>query len=91
MLLFRCEFTHNELTALKNYLPQDEYCIIGGPGERDYYGVIEEGSHGRLLDILSGETLSMLEYVDEDELKRFVSVEEVVEIIGKCELIDKFR
>lgn len=91
MLLFRCAFTHNELTSLKNSLPKDGYCIVGEPGERDYYGVIRAVLHERLMDVLSGETLELLEYVDEEEFKAFLSTGENLEIIGEPELIKGFQ
>lgn len=91
MLLFRCKFTHNELTAIKNYLPEGEYCIVGGPEERESYGVMEEGLHSRFIDILSGETLSYLEYVDSDEMTAFLKKHAPLEETGNCRLLDEFR
>lgn len=90
MLLFRCEFTHNEFTALKNYLPTDDYCIVGEPGESEYYGVIRAGLHARFMDILSGETLERLEYVDDVEMRDFLK-HEGIETTGNVSLLDKFR
>lgn len=91
MLLFRCRFTHNELTAIKNYLPEGEYCIIGGPEEREYYGVMSDGLHSRFIDILSGETLSLLEYLETGEMTEFLQGKTSLEETGNCELLDEFR
>ena len=73
MLIFKCVFSFNELRALQNYLPADQYCIINKTGEKTYYGVMSEELHSKMLDILSGETLSQLEYVDEEELRKYAS------------------
>ena len=91
MLLFRCRFTYNELVAIKNYLPENEYCLVIGPGERDYYGVIDEGLHDKLMDILSGETLGILEYVDEQELKEYLQSDEAAGTLGNTTLLSKYQ
>lgn len=91
MLLFRCELTHNELASLKNALPQDGYCIIGKRGALEYYGVITAVLHGKLMDTLSGETLGLLEYVDEEELKSFLLQGGSIEIVGEVDLIAKYQ
>lgn len=91
MLLFRCRFTHNELTAIKNYLPQGEYCLVSGGESREYFGVMEEGLHSRFIDILSGETLSYLEYVDSDEMNDFLRKNDLLEETGNCTLLDEFK
>lgn len=91
MLLFRCKFTYNELTAIKNYLPVDEYCLVIRPGERDYYGVMDEGLHDKLMDILSGETLGILEYVDEQELREYLKKEVAAEKVGNTTLLNSYQ
>ena len=73
MLIFKCVFSYNELRALQNYLPADQYCIINKTGEKTFYGLMTEELHSKMMDILSGETLGQLEYVDEEELRKYAS------------------
>ena len=58
--------------ALQNYLPHNEFCIINVPGEEFYYGVMKDELHSKFMDILSGETLELLEYLDESDFKNTV-------------------
>ena len=58
--------------ALQNYLPHNEFCIINIPGEEFYYGVMNDELHSKFMDILSGETLELLEYLDESDFKNTV-------------------
>ena len=57
---------------MQNYLPHDEFCIINVPGEKFYYGIMNEELHSKFMDILSGETLEQLEYIDEKDFKTLV-------------------
>jgi hypothetical protein len=91
MLLFRCKFSKDELAAFKNYLPEGEYCLVGGPGENEYYGVMEEGLHDKLMDILSGETLGVLEYLDEGEMRECMQRSEAAEKLGNNKLLEEYQ
>jgi hypothetical protein len=90
MLLFKCTLTHNELTALQNYLPHDEFCIVNKPGEVMYYGVMEEELHGKFMDILSGETLELLEYLDEKDMKELLRSASF-DVVGNGSLLKEFK
>ncbi|MBL7700545.1 MAG: hypothetical protein JNK79_20460 [Chitinophagaceae bacterium] len=91
MLLFRCKFNEGELASLKNYLPAKEYCLVGGPGEDEYYGVMGEGLHDKLMDILSGETLEMLEYIDDSEIREVLKSNRPTEKIGNHLLLESYQ
>ena len=49
---------------------------------------MNEDLHSRFMDILSGETLECLEYLDEAEFRKLIQ-EHGREVIGNRELIDK--
>ena len=80
-MFFKCYFQQRELIALQSYLPHDEFCIFNVPGEKFYYGVMNEELHSKFMDILSGETLEQLEYLDE---KDFINTgrQSMAEIMG---------
>jgi hypothetical protein len=87
MLIFKCQFSAQELSAMKESLPHDGFCIMRRPGEKMHYGVMREDLHSRFMDVLSGETLGNLEYLDEDELKNFDQRD--AEITGNRRLIEE--
>ncbi len=66
---------------MQNYLPHDEFCIFNVPGEKFYYGVMNEVMHSKFMDILSGETLVQLEYLDEKDFKN-TERHSMAEILG---------
>ena len=88
MLIFKCALQQNEIIALQKYLPVDEFCIISLPGERMSYGIMNEELHSRFMDILSGETLECLEYLDGSDFEKMKDAGEG-EVIGNARLLDK--
>ena len=88
LLIFKCAFQPHEVIALQNHLPADEYCLINNPGDKMIYGVMNEELHSRFMDILSGETLECLEYLDEPEFRQLFQ-EYGTEVIGNRDLIGK--
>lgn len=89
MLIFKCVLQPDEVIALQKDLPADEYCLIKVPEEKIVYGIMNEELHSRLMDIVSGETLECLEYLDEVEFRN-VSRMERREVTGNSRLIEKF-
>ncbi|MBC7981482.1 hypothetical protein H7X65_00210 [Candidatus Parcubacteria bacterium] len=89
MLIFKCTFPYNELTALRKHLPENDFCIITHPDEKIYYGIIKADLHSKFMDMLSGETLEQLEYLDEKELRYSVKNENF-DVIGNEELLKRF-
>lgn len=87
-MIFKCALQPHEVIALQKHLPADEYCFINIPSEKIIYGIMNEQLHSRFMDILSGETLECLEYLDEAEFRKLIQ-EHGREVIGNRELIDK--
>jgi hypothetical protein len=75
------------MIALQKYLPADEYCLINFAGDENIYGVMNDGLHSRFMDIVSGETLECLEYLDEAEFRK-LGMENRGEVIGNGRLMD---
>jgi hypothetical protein len=73
MLFFKCRISLNEITALERNLPQDIYCISRDKLDQFHYGVIRSSGFNKLLNVLSGETLEDLEYLNDDEFRNVVS------------------
>ena len=88
-MIFKCVLHPDEIVALQKYLPADEYCLINFPEEKIVYGIMSEQLHTKFMDIVSGETLECLEYLDEEELRK-VSKDEKREVLGNESLIDEF-
>lgn len=72
---------------MQKYLPVDEFCLIVIPEEKIFYGVMDEELHSKFMDILSGETLECLEYMDEKDLKNLDYSKS--DIIGNEDLLKK--
>lgn len=89
-MFFKCYFQQSELTTLQNYLSQDEFCIIHVPVEKFCYGIMTDEFHSKFMDILSGETLEKLEYLDENDFKNMVSNSKTG-IIGNEDLFNKLK
>lgn len=70
MLIFKCFFTAREIGAIAQEMPGDGYCIMRRPGEQIFFGIVVEEWYGAFMDLLSGETLEQLEYLDEEEIRR---------------------
>jgi len=87
-LIFKCALQQSEIIALQKYLPADEFCIINNLEEKICYGVMNDELHSRFMDILSGETLECLEYLDEKDFRKLAEVERL-EVIGNVGLLDK--
>lgn len=87
-MIFKCALQPHEVIALQNHLPADEYCLINIPRDKWTYGIMNEELHSKFMDILSGETLECLEYLDEQELRKLIE-EHGAEVIGNRALIDK--
>ena len=87
MLIFKCALQPDEIIALQQYLPADEYCLINFPGDKTTYGIMNDELHSRLMDLVSGETLECLEYLDESDLRKIGKVSKG-EVIGNGGLID---
>ena len=88
MLIFKCALQPHEVIALQKHLPADDYCLIKLPHEKIIFGIMNEELHSRFMDILSGETLECLEYLDEAEFRKLFE-EHGTEVIGNGELINK--
>jgi hypothetical protein len=88
LLIFKCALHPHEVSALQKYLPAEEYCLINVPEQNTFYGIMNEELHSRFMDILSGETLECLEYLDEGEFKKFAKAPDR-EVIGNAALINK--
>ena len=88
LLIFKCALQHSEIDAIQKSLPADEYCIVSVPEQKISYGVMNEDLHSRFMDVLSGETLEHLEYLDEKEFKKVVDVKRS-KVIGNVGLLDK--
>lgn len=73
MLFFKCRPSLNELVAMEKYLPEETYCITREKFEEYYYGVIRVTMFNKLLNVLSGETLEHLEYLNDDEFRDILS------------------
>jgi hypothetical protein len=71
---------------MQNTLPADEFCLINIPHEKISYGIINDHLHSRFMDILSGETLECLEYLDQKDLKGIPSYS-ATDIIGNERLL----
>ena len=69
-------------------MPSDAFCIVIIPNEKMSYGIMEEELHSKFMDVLSGETLECLEYLDENDFKKLGEVDRS-EIIGNASLLDK--
>ena len=87
-MIFKCALQTDEVVALQKHLPADEYCFINIPEEKIMYGIMNEELHSRFMDILSGETLECLEYLDEGEIKKVFRGGRG-EVIGNSELMNK--
>jgi hypothetical protein len=87
LLIFKCVFLGDELAALQNYMPPQGYCIVSVPEENICYGVISAVFHSKFMDILSGETLEHLEYLDQQELTNLIADKNVT-IIGNADLLN---
>jgi len=87
-LIFKCVLQPEEIIALQKYLPADGYCMINFPQEKIVYGIMSDELHTKFMDIVSGETLQCLEYLDEEDLRK-VSKDEKSEILGNKSLIDE--
>jgi len=88
LLIFKCALQQSEIIAMQERLPADDFCIINKPGEKMSYGIMNEELHSRFINILSGETLERLEYLDEMELRN-IREGGGQEIIGNVLLLDK--
>jgi hypothetical protein len=86
LLIFKCALQQAEIIALQKYLPADEFCIINIPGERLSYGIMNEELHSRFMDILSGETLECLEYLDKGDFEKLRAAGDAV-VIGNGRLL----
>ena len=73
MLFFKCRISFNELVGLEKQLPSEQYCISTDRLDEYHYGVIKVGAFNKLLNVLSGETLQELEYLNEDEFRHVIS------------------
>ena len=62
--------------------------MIKFPQEKIVYGIMSDELHTKFMDIVSGETLQCLEYLDEEDLRK-VSKDEKSEILGNKSLIDE--
>ncbi|HUQ64896.1 MAG TPA: hypothetical protein VM101_02000 [Flavitalea sp.] len=76
---------HNEVAALQKYMPPGEYCIIHITEENIWCGVISDEHHSKFIDILSGETLEQLEYLDEDEFRNIIK-DKQFSVVGNRDL-----
>jgi hypothetical protein len=72
MIFFKFKTSFNEIKAVQKHLNERTYCFIQLPGDDFHYGVIGEECFEKLLDVLSGETLEKLEYLDEPEFKKAI-------------------
>jgi hypothetical protein len=88
LLIFKCALQQREIIALEKYLPADEFCIVSIPGERMSFGIMNDELHSRFMDILSGETLECLEYLDESDFEKLRDTGGG-EVIGNSRLLDK--
>ena len=86
-MLFKCCFQHHELSTLQNNLPVEEFCIVKVSAEKNFYGVMNDELHSKFLDILSGETLEQLEYLDENDFRNLDY--DRSDLIGNEELLKK--
>lgn len=86
LLIFKCALLPDEMIALQKHLPADEYCLINFAGDTNIYGVMNDGLHSRFMDIVSGETLEFLEYLDEADFRKLGM--ERREVIGNGRLVD---
>ena len=90
MLIFKCRFTEREIGEFKAGLPAASYCLVNEPGGDIYYGVITDEQYDNMLDVLSGEALGCLEYLDEEELIEFIRIDNL-ETIGNSSLLESYR
>jgi hypothetical protein len=87
-LIFKCALLPGEVVAMQKHLPADEFCIINNPEEKINYGIMNDELHARFMDILSGETLECLEYLDVGEFRKLGEIERW-EVIGNARLMDR--
>ena len=76
---------HNELLALQKNLPSDSFCLINHDDDKIYYALMYDDMHVKCMDILSGETLEQMEYMEEKEFKAMSTTG--AKIIGNRELL----
>ena len=88
MLIFKCALQQSEIFAMQKYLPAEEFCLVNIPEEQISYGIMNEELHSRFMDILSGETLECLEYLDEKDFRKLGEVKRS-DVIGNAGLLDK--
>lgn len=92
MMFFKCQITYNELVSLDRILSDEVYCVIKNPGDNYYYGVMPSTAYDKLIEVLSGDSLVNLEYLDQDEFRKGVVLIDTVKsyphhIIGNTDLL----
>ena len=87
-MIFKCALQHSEINAIRKSLPDDEYCIVSDAEQNLSYGVMKEELHSRFMDVLSGETLERLEYLDEKEFRKLGDIDRS-KVIGNAALLDE--
>jgi hypothetical protein len=87
MFFFKCVFTEKEFSSLQTTLPVGDFCVVRYRGDKVYCGIIDDSLHGNFMDILSGETLEQLEYLDEEDVRDYFAGRSDYEIVGNRELL----
>jgi len=72
MIYFFVNIGNNEIAQIQQNLPKDCFCLFQlQPSSSRYYGIIKKGCIAQFEKLLSSETASYLEYVDENVFKLF--------------------
>ena len=91
MLIFKCCFSAREMEEIRSALPGDGYCVVSNAGDRMCYGAINDEIYNQFMDVLSGETLEQLEYLDEDEFRRVLKGFSSPVFVGNRALVEEFE
>ena len=89
MILFKCVFTEKEFSSLQTTLSADDFCITRLPANDFFYGIIDDRLHASFMDILSGETLERLEYLDEEDIREVLAGRDDYELIGNKDMMKR--
>ena len=89
MFFFKCVLTEDEFSALRVTISSDEYCLVRLPGDKNSYAIIAARLRDNIMDVLSGETLEQLEYLDEEEMRDVIKAASNYEVVGNRELLKR--